>query len=455
MTMIGSRLFDVINMVKPGISLPIIIEFAQIPSQADILEISGTGTQISEVSKLAPIAYGMATSAMITKLADIPTIKTISYDEPVTIAKLPDIFDIGDEEVVTHIPINIVAESIKADVAHENGYTGKGIKIAVIDTGVDESHPMISGALHKSVSLVEDQHTDGNGHGTHVAGIALGRSSSTPMFDEPIQGIAPDASLISIKVLSDSGTGKMSDIIKGMEKAVELGADVINMSLGTNFDNAGMSPDARMADTISDKYNIPCVIASGNNFMNGTVGSPGSARQAITIGSVAMFKPIPDIVSTFSSKGPTSDLRIKPTFASYGGNFLFDYKELIYSAAAGKMASAAGSRYVGLMGTSMACPSAAGAVALMLQAGAKRDIDAIKNLIAYTAKTRHPQNVFNGYGVIDVWKAIDHIDKYVPPVAVINNAMNSVLRVALLPMSKVSEKLRVKQATAVRLPYLT
>jgi subtilisin family serine protease len=455
MTMIGCRLLDVINMVKPGTILPIIIEFGKPPTAVDIQEVTGTGTRVSEVSKLAPIAYGMATSAMITKLSENPGIKMISYDEPVTIAKLPNILSVDDVKKVTHIPVNMVAESIHADSAHENGYTGKGVKIAVIDTGVDESHPMISDALHKSVSLVDNQYTDGNGHGTHVSSIALGRSSASPMFDEPLQGIAHEASLISIKVLSDNGSGKMSDIIKGMERAVELGAHIINMSLGTNFDNAGVSPDAIMADTISREYNIPCVIAAGNSFMNGTIGSPGSARQAITIGSVAMYKPIPDIVSTFSSKGPTSDFRIKPTFASYGGNILPDYKELIYSATAGGMASAAGSRYTGLMGTSMACPSAAGAIALLLQAGAKRDTDYIRNLVAYTTKTRYPQNVFSGYGVINVQNAIEHLDEFIPPVAVISTIMNSVIGVPFLPMTKFSEKLRFQQATAVRLPYLT
>jgi subtilisin family serine protease len=249
--MIGCRLLDVINMVKPGTILPIIIEFGKPPTAVDIQEVTGTGTRVSEVSKLAPIAYGMATSAMITKLSENPGIKMISYDEPVTIAKLPNILSVDDVKKVTHIPVNMVAESIHADSAHENGYTGKGVKIAVIDTGVDESHPMISDALHKSVSLVDNQYTDGNGHGTHVSSIALGRSSASPMFDEPLQGIAHEASLISIKVLSDNGSGKMSDIIRGMERAVELGAHIINMSLGTNFDNAGVSPDAIMADTIS------------------------------------------------------------------------------------------------------------------------------------------------------------------------------------------------------------
>ena len=455
MTIIGNRLLDVINMVKTGMPLPIIIEFVDQPTQIDKQEVMETGTRITDVSKLAPIMYATATSAMITKLANIPSIKVISYDEPVTIAKVPDVFDVSAGDSVTYISTNIVSESIQADIAHENGFTGEGIKIAVIDTGVDESHPMIVDALDKSVSMVGDQLTDGNGHGTHVAGIALGRPVESPMFDEKIHGVAPDSSLISIKVLSNDGAGSMSSVIKGMEKAVELGADVINMSLGTNFDNAGMSPDARMADTISDRYNIPCVIAAGNNFLNGTVGSPGSARQAITIASVAMFKPMPDIISTFSSKGPTSDLRIKPTFASYGGNLLHNHKELIYSSTSGKMAAAAGSQYVGLMGTSMACPSVAGAVALLMQAGVERNITDIKNLIAYTTKSRHPQNIFTGYGVIDVWNAINNIGKYVPPVTGISDAANSVLGVVLFPITKISEKMSFKQATMVRLPYLT
>ncbi len=456
MATIDSRLLNVIEQVKAGFNIPIIVEYKSNPTTSDQQEMKDTGAKVVRVSKIGPFITGKATSNEITKLANIANIKKISYDEPVYTADVLRPMSATTATQVTYIPPNDVATKLGANTSYDDGYDGDGIKIAVIDTGVDETHPMLAEAIYKTYSLIEGEETDGNGHGTHVAGIALGQPTNTPKFDAPIHGIAPGAQLIAIKVLSDSGTGSMSDIVAGMEKAVELGADIINMSLGTNFDNAGVSPDSQMVNLITNEYGIPCVVAAGNSFINGTIGSPGAASRAITIGSVAMFKPMPNIVSSFSSKGPTSDMRMKPTFATYGGNVTTDIKEVIYSSTAGGISEELnGDRYAGLMGTSMATPAAAGLLALLLQQGLDgSNVDYVKNLFAYTATNAHPQNVFDGYGILNADKARKYIGKSVPPITQLNNPLNTFSSAILSPLSKLLSGTEYEQATGVRLPYI-
>lgn len=168
-----------------------------------------------------------------------------------------------------------------ADYAKEQGYTGKGIVIAVIDTGVDFSHPDLYGFAHDQKVIGGHNFVDAgappdddNGHGTQVAGIIAA--------DGNITGIAPKSKILSYKV-SGNGQSVSSDlIINAINEAIIDGADIINISLGVNKTNSRI--DAAVNDAIDD--GIVVVVAAGNDGpQKNTIGSPGRNQNAITVGA--------------------------------------------------------------------------------------------------------------------------------------------------------------------------
>lgn len=246
------------------------------------------------------------------------------------------------------IPITEAISFIGADKLHEQGIKGKGVTVAVIDTGANLNHPMLKGAIKKAISVVpKETPEDGHGHGSWCASAIAGRPTNVTYNGNKytLYGVAPEADLIVIKVLSNEGTGQQSWIMEGMEIAYEEGADIVSMSLGSLWDAGGMSPDSRVLNELALKYNVIFTVAAGNSFFPFTLGSPGSAIGAITCASVAMRQPTPGAVSSFSSKGPVSTGLMKPNVAGPGGNILAPgIAELIL--AAGK-----GGTYVPMAGT--------------------------------------------------------------------------------------------------------
>ena len=462
--MIDPRLSKVIKISKPGLRIPIIVETRQKPSSSDIQELRGY-MGVARVSKIVNHVYGSADDNAITSISKLPFIVRVFYDEPVsrfglTLPHLPSV-SFSREDI--HIPITKSAAFIGADKLHDIGITGKGIKVAVIDTGVNRNHPMMNGAVSKQINIAkkngaENADTnDGNGHGTHVATILAGREViATPKITGKktrMVGVAPEAEIIGIKVLDDSGSGQTSWIMEGIEAAVDEGVDVINMSLGSAFDNAGLSPDSTLVDAVTFKEKILCVVAAGNSFANFTIGSPGGSRGALTVASNAMNLPMAGIVSTFSSKGSTTDGRIKPDISAPGGNLQYK-KETILAGTSGILAREIGDNYIGIMGTSMATPHVAGCIALLLQAGMKPDRFVVENLIAQTSMFNHPKDIYTGWGMINVKSAYDYLmsGKPLMPISSLISALNKPLvpLVSMIPRTTASA-----ESTAVRLPYIS
>ncbi len=462
--MIDPRLSKVIQITKPGLKIPIIVETRQPPSSSDIQEIKGY-MRVSRVSNIVNHIYGSADANTIASISKLPFISKVFYDEPVSrffkldMPSLPSI-SLSHEDI--HIPVSESAGFIGADELHNEDVSGKGIKVAVIDTGVNRNHPMMSGAVTKQINIskkngaINADTNDGNGHGTHVATILAGREVIvTPKITgEKVRmiGVAPEADIVGIKVLDDNGSGQTSWVMEGIEAAVEEGVDVINMSLGSAFDNAGLSPDSTLVDAVTFNKNIPCVVAAGNSFANFTIGSPGGSRGAITVSSNAMKLPTAGIVSTFSSKGSTTDGRIKPDISAPGGNLQYK-KETILAGTSGLLAKESGDDYIGIMGTSMATPHVAGCIALLLQAGMKPDRFVIENLIAQTSLFNHPKDIYTGWGMIDVKSAYDYIISGRPlmPISSLINALNKPLMPLASLMPRTTES---AESTGVRLPYI-
>ena len=153
---------------------------------------------------------------------------------------------------------------IGAPEAWAKGYTGKGVTVAVLDTGIDADHPDLAGLVDGQASFVpgEDALTDINGHGTHVASTIVGTGAAS---DGDNRGVAPDADLLVGKVLGGpEGSGQDSWVLAGMEWAVDSGADVVSMSLGDTTPSDGNDPMSLAVDALSEQSGALFVIAAGN-----------------------------------------------------------------------------------------------------------------------------------------------------------------------------------------------
>ncbi|MET8136868.1 S8 family serine peptidase [Streptomyces sp. NPDC005251] len=292
-------------------------------------------------------------------------------------------------------------KQIGADKAWEAGYDGTGVKIAVLDTGVDKTHDDLK------TQVVEEKNFSGSpdtvdrvGHGTHVASIAAGTGAES---GGKYKGVAPGAKVISGKVLNDEGFGDDSAIIAGMEWAADEGADIINLSLGGS-DSPGVDPMEEEVNRLSAEKGVLFAIAAGNDGEYGasTVGSPGSADAALTVGAVDKD----DKLASFSSIGPrVGDGAVKPdvtapgvaiTAAAASGS-LFDTDPGIPHPAPG---------YLQLDGTSMATPHVAGAAAILKQQHPTWKAAELKGALIASAKGGDYTVFQQGSGRIQVEKAL-------------------------------------------------
>ncbi|WP_330306934.1 MULTISPECIES: S8 family serine peptidase [unclassified Streptomyces] len=287
---------------------------------------------------------------------------------------------------------------IGAPKAWAAGYDGKGVKIAVLDTGVDATHPDLKDQViaAKNFSTSADA-TDKFGHGTHVASIAAGTGVKS---GGKYKGVAPGAKILSGKVLSDDGYGDDSSILAGMEWAADQGADVVNLSLGGG-DTPEIDPLEAEVNKLSEEKGILFAIAAGNDgdFGEQTIGSPGSAADALTVGAVDDN----DKLASFSSRGPGLDGAIKPDVTAPG-------VDITAAAAPGSLIDKeVGEKppgYLTISGTSMATPHVAGAAAILKQEHPDWTFAELKGALTGSAKGGKYTPFQQGSGRIAVDKAI-------------------------------------------------
>ncbi|GAA3507383.1 hypothetical protein GCM10019017_05130 [Streptomyces showdoensis] len=290
---------------------------------------------------------------------------------------------------------------IGADKAWESGYDGTGVKIAVLDTGVDKTHEDLKTQVvgEKNFSSSPDT-VDRVGHGTHVASIAAGTGAKSGGL---YKGVAPGAKVISGKVLDDEGFGDDSAVIAGMEWAAAEGADVVNLSLGST-DSPGIDPLEATVNRLTAEKGILFAIAAGNEGESGasSVGSPGSADAALTVGAVDKD----DRLAPFSSTGPrVGDGAVKPDLTAPG-------VAITAAAAAG---SAIDTRpgtphpapgYLQIDGTSMATPHVAGAAAILKQRHPDWKAAELKGALTASTKGGAYTAFQQGTGRVQVDKAL-------------------------------------------------
>jgi len=311
-------------------------------------------------------------------------IETLSRDESVEFI-WPDL--------PVHTWLDVSVPRIQVPQVWDAGFRGEGIKIGIVDTGIDASHPDFEGRVADMTSFVGGDGTDDNGHGTHVAGIAAGSGAGSA---GKYRGVAPAASLYVAKVLNASGGGTMSGVMAGVEWAVDQAVHVINLSLGSDGSCDGTDALSTLCDEAVKQHGVVVCVAGGNAGPGAsTVGAPGCARWVITIGAVNDS----DQIANFSSRGPTSDGRIKPDIVFPGVNI----------AAAQASGTALGTvvapGYIQISGTSMATPHATGSVALLLQAKPGLTPNQAKWALMTTALQLGENPNFQGSGRANVFAA--------------------------------------------------
>ena len=285
---------------------------------------------------------------------------------------------------------------IGAPAAWQAGYTGEGVTVAVLDTGVDQTHPDLADREvgERNFSTAKDS-VDHYGHGTHVASIIAGTGAKS---GGKYKGVAYGARILDVKVLDDSGSGADSGIIAGMQWAAEQGVDIANMSLG-GYDTPGVDPLEEAVNTLSTKYGTLFVIAAGNRGPTAkTIGSPGSADEALTVGAVDRQNNI----ALFSSRGPVvGGGVIKPDITAPGVGIVAARH------ADGRIGPPVVDGYTALSGTSMATPHVAGAAALLLQQYPKLTREQLKaRLVASATPTAGLTPFEQGTGRVDSARAM-------------------------------------------------
>ncbi len=255
-------------------------------------ELEATGAEATVKHEYDQVFSGFSVELSGNDLGDLLAIDGVKAVFP---EQQYEVSEVKAEDFGDHLP-NMIdsAPYIESSEAWDAGYTGEGVTVAVIDTGVDYTHPDLADSFGDYLgwdfvdndpdpqeTLLEDvlDPEDATDHGTHVAG--------TIAADGELKGVAPDATLLAYRVLGPGGSGYTADIIAAIERAVEDGADVMNLSLGASQNNPDY-PTSLALDTAMGE-GVVAVTSSGNSGASDwTVGSPGTSREAISVGATQL-----------------------------------------------------------------------------------------------------------------------------------------------------------------------
>ncbi|SES21914.1 subtilisin [Salipaludibacillus aurantiacus] len=271
---------------------------------------------------------------------------------------------------------------VQGTAAQEQGHTGDNVKVAILDTGVDNTHEDLANNVKGGHSVFDDAansdpYYDANGHGTHVAGT-VGAVNN----DLGVIGVAYEADLYAVKVLNNDGSGTLAGIAEGIEWSIENDMDIINMSLGGS---QGSSILEEFSDLAFDE-GLLVVAAAGNSGNRGgnndTVGYPAKYDSVIAVAAVDEN----NNRATFSSTGPAVEI------AAPGVNVL---------------STLPGDDYASYNGTSMASPHVAGVAAQVWQAKPELSNAELRALLNETAKGLGPSHQY-GHGLVQSLDAIEN-----------------------------------------------
>ncbi len=362
-------------------------------SDLDGLEVTA---DLSIIDSLAVKATPNAIHELMTRSLTDPGLKLYCDDE---VQLIRPIVEEVSPALDTGTPV------VNAPEMWEKGVTGKGVTVAILDTGIAPHNDVKDRIIgfHDVINGRREAYDD-QGHGTHVAGIVAGNGSNSGGL---YKGAAPEASLVGIKVLSGSGRGSLSGIIRGIQWAIRnkdrYQIKVLNMSLGARVREGYKNDPIAQAVKAAHEAGITVVVAAGNSGSRPeTIGTPAHSPFALTVGADddrGTRTLADDRVASFSSRGPTPvDGLTKPDVVAPGVRITAPDND--------------SSGYVTLSGTSMAAPMTAGVAALLLQANPGSSPDEIKNALKETARPirRGGDENQQGQGVIDAVAASQQLE---------------------------------------------
>ncbi|RXI95573.1 peptidase S8 [Anaerobacillus alkaliphilus] len=271
---------------------------------------------------------------------------------------------------------------VQSPEANNLGFTGKGIKVAILDTGIDRNHEDLSANVKGGFSVFtdtanSDPYYDGSGHGTHVAGTVAAVDNQLGVI-----GVAKNAELYAVKVLNNSGSGSYEGIAKGIEWSIQNGMDIINMSLGGSSSSSILEQFCNLAY----QEGILVVAAAGNSGTRpgrgDNVGYPAKYSSVIAVAATDQS----DKRGTFSSTGPAVE---------------------ISAPGVGILSTTPNNNYASYNGTSMASPHVAAVAALVWEAKPNLTNVELRQLLNQTAKNLGSATQY-GHGLVQASAAIQY-----------------------------------------------
>ena len=261
---------------------------------------------------------------------------------------------------------------IQASALHERGLTGAGVKIAIIDTGIDITHDEFKGMEDRVhwADLVNGRATayDDNGHGTHVAGIIAAQGTWNTMLNGfKLKGVAPGATLLVIKAIDADGRGDESRVARGVNVAVNAGADIIVLSLGGESRAIfGTNTETAVESAIAKGVYVVAAAGNAQGTESCTVSSPASVEGVIAVGAVDRNEAIGSFSCRGSGKEGTGS--VLPGIPSPVTSSSDPHKKPEVVAPGVEVVSAwTGNAYAAASGTSQAAPMVGGLLALILE----------------------------------------------------------------------------------------
>lgn len=406
-----AKLAPELQGLAPDRTVDVIIQYKQTPTPLHHARVAAVGGQLQRSLDIIHGAHYSIPASQLETLSNDPDVVFISPDRAV--------FATASTSPYTASP-DYGWRTVGADLATSVfGVDGTGVGIALIDSGINANEDLENAQQHSRIvyqaSLIAGSSpADNYGHGTHVSGILAGdgAQSSAKQSTYLVRGIAPNANLISLKALGDTGAGTDSAVIAAIQQAVALknryNIRVLNLSLGRPVTTSYRNDPLCQAVRAAWQAGIVVVVAAGNDGRDnslgtngyGTITAPGNSPYVITVGAmntVGTLTSTDDKIASYSSKGPSSiDQVVKPDLVAPGNRIMSLYQGTswldatypgnavatsVYMNNSGKSVPA----YFELSGTSMATPMVAGAAALMIQRNPTLTPDQVKARLMKTA----------------------------------------------------------------------
>jgi len=363
---------------------PTLVEF----DAAELSTVMGqlTGLRLPIIETIRPFGFAAiapVSPGLIRKVNALPGVRMVHADQVKHVFQLPT----ANGE---WFPTSESRNMLEAEEAVRQGFTGEAIKLGVVDTGIDATHPQLLGAeWYSTISWPAREVLDENGHGSHCASTAAGSLHHTPL-GVTVEGVS-HSPLVSVKCLGRGiGTGFTSEIINAMSVCYEKGARVISMSLGSEECQGGceVCPECRMVATLVNRGIIVVVAAGNSGPQEDTIGCPGCSPDSLTVAAVDRHgKP-----ADFSSRGGDR-FPLKPDVAAPGVNI---YSGTSRGSVIDFQEAEAGVGFAAISGTSMATPHVSGLCAMLKHRNPQITTAQIKQAIAARG---HGKDFVTGWGI--------------------------------------------------------